>query len=76
VVKSPRVVYELAIAEGQAIDTDGIPRAAIEVLKHLSEHGATPIREMMNALSLRRSSVANALTALRKRKLVRSVEKG
>lgn len=69
--KDPRVVYELAVKD-KRIDASGITPAGVAILKHLVTHHEASIKDFMTTLNLKRSTIANVLTALKKRGLVAS----
>jgi hypothetical protein len=71
--KEPRVVYALA-APGQRIDASSLSPAGVAILKYLAAQGTATIMSLMTTLDLKRSTIANVLTELRRKNLV--VSKG
>lgn len=68
---TPRVVYSL-IPHETVVDGGDLSPSAVAILKYLTNHPNTTIRELVTELHLKRSTVANVLTMLRKRELVKS----
>ena len=67
----PRVVYELATKD-KRIDATGLTPAGVAILKYLAANGSGAIMTFMSVLGLKRSTIANVLTELKRRKLVES----
>jgi len=67
---NPRRVYEL-IPQKKQLDLDGLTPAAVAIVKYLSTHEKASIRELMEQLHFKRSTVANSLTVLKNRKIVK-----
>lgn len=72
-ILQPRRVYELIVPRGGKINMDGLTPAGVAILRYLSVHEQAAIVTLMKDLALKRSTVANVLTELKRRKLVESV---
>lgn len=70
----PRCEYQLIGPANKTIDTNGLTPAALAILRLLARRTRASIKAMVEEFQLSRSTIANALTELRKRELVESVQ--
>jgi DNA-binding transcriptional ArsR family regulator len=69
---APRKGYTLVVPAGGTYDLEGLSAGAIAIVKYLALHDHATIKQLMDVTGLKRSTIANTLTVLRNRNLVRS----